>query len=317
MRSKNHFLSYAFFVSLLTINLLSARAAEKRMTQQDYINKFKDDAIKEMLMHKVPASITLAQGMLESDNGNSPLAIYANNHFGIKCHNEWDGPVFLKDDDKKNECFRKYEKVIDSYNDHSLFLKTRSRYSFLFELKITDYKKWAKGLKEAGYATDPKYPEKLIQIIEDNNLFEFDNISTLPSISPSIVHHHENTKTLADTHIPEILKSNDVNYVVVKDGDSFSKIAKELDMRTWQLYKYNELTENDKLTEGQRIYIQPKRRKAKEQFHIVKEGETMYSISQLYGLKLSQLYRKNLMKPEEEPKAGDKLWLRKRKKEKE
>lgn len=315
MQSKSYSLSFVFSIAFFALCLCSARSAERKMTQQEYITKFKDDAIKEMLMHRVPASITLAQGMLESENGNSPLAVYANNHFGIKCHKEWDGPVFLKDDDKKDECFRKYSKVIDSYNDHSLFLKSRPRYTFLFELKITDYKRWAKGLKEAGYATDSKYPEKLIKLIEENKLYEYDNVGALPSITPSIAHHAEKPKTVEKTNVSRILQSNNIKYVVVKEGDSYEKIANELNIRIWQLYKYNESSENDQLISGQKIYLQPKRRKAEEQPHIVKEGETMYSISQLYGIKLKQLYKKNLMKPKEEALPGEKLWLRERKKQ--
>lgn len=315
MQSRSYSLSFVFSVILFTLCLCSARSAERKMTREEYIHKFKDDAIKEMLMHRVPASITLAQGMLESDNGNSPLALYANNHFGIKCHEEWSGPVFLKDDDKRNECFRKYTRVIDSYNDHSLFLKSRPRYDFLFELKITDYKRWAKGLKDAGYATDSKYSEKLIQIIEENKLYEYDNVSSLSSISPKIAPHSEKPKAVVKIHHSPIMQSNNVNYVIVKEGDTFAKIANDFNIRIWQLCKYNELSEEDKLIPDQKIYLQPKRRKAEEEFHVVKKGETMHFISQLHGIKLKQLYRKNLMTPGEEPKSGEIIWLRAKKKE--
>lgn len=142
----------------------------KRQTAQEYIAKYKNDAIREMKTYGVPACITLAQGMLESDYGNSELAINANNHFGIKCHNDWSGPTYLKDDNTKDECFRKYKSVLDSYADHSAFLKKGKRYSFLFELKQDDYKGWAEGLKKAGYATDPAYPKRLIKLIEENEL---------------------------------------------------------------------------------------------------------------------------------------------------
>ena len=144
------------------------------MTRQEYIEKYKDDAISEMHRSGVPASITLAQGILESGDGNSKMARVAKNHFGIKCHSDWKGKTFIQDDDTKNECFRKYKSVLDSYKDHSDFLKRR-RYAALFELKITDYKSWAKGLKKAGYATNPKYPQLLIGIIEANELYQYDS----------------------------------------------------------------------------------------------------------------------------------------------
>jgi len=156
-----------FFIFLVVLSAYS-QPAERRMTNADYIAKYKDDAIREMQIAGVPASIILAQGILESGSGNSPLAIYARNHFGVKCHNDWDGETFIMDDDKKDECFRKYATVFDSYRDHSEFLKNKERYEFLFSLKITDYKSWAKGLKKAGYATNPKYAKLLIDLIEKN-----------------------------------------------------------------------------------------------------------------------------------------------------
>ena len=281
------------------------------MTAEQYINNFKEDAIKEMLMYNIPASITLAQGMLESGNGNSDLAMYANNHFGIKCHSGWDGATFRKDDDAKDECFRKYPSVFDSYTDHSQFLKSRSRYSFLFEIKRNDYKSWAKGLKAAGYATDPKYAQRLIQLIETNNLHQYDNIDGLPTIKAAIIEKPTTPKIIQTR---EILKSHFIKYVIVKAGDSFSKIAQDTDKDLWQLYKYNDLRAEDKLVIGQKIYLQPKRRKAAEPYHIVKKGDTMKSVSQLHGIKLKSLYKKNNMKPGEEPAIGQQLYMRDTKK---
>ena len=167
--------SLLFTFTFLLSTLLFAQAGSKRMTRAEYIATYKDDAIEEMQRTGIPASITLAQGILESGDGNSALARYAKNHFGIKCHSDWKGPTFTMDDDAKDECFRKYRKVIESYKDHSAFLTGRNRYAFLFELKITDYKGWAKGLKKAGYATNPKYPDLLIGIIEKNELYKFDD----------------------------------------------------------------------------------------------------------------------------------------------
>ena len=287
-----------------------AQPAEYKTTREEYIMRFKDDAISEMLMHGVPASITLAQGMLESDNGNSALATYANNHFGIKCHKGWEGLTYMADDDQKNECFRKYASVLDSYSDHSNFLKFRPRYAFLFELKNTDYKSWAQGLKDAGYATDPKYPERLIKIIEANNLYQYDNQQALAKITPVIATKYAKITSPA---LNKIMLFNNIKYLIVKKGDTFFKIASDYDIEPRQLRKYNDLSKEDKLMPGQKLYLQPKRKRGVEEFHMVQKGETMYSISQLQGVKLKQLYKKNLLKPGEEPKVGDKLWLRAKK----
>ncbi|MCW3085949.1 MAG: hypothetical protein JWP12_3315 [Bacteroidetes bacterium] len=305
------FVSMNRFVNFIPLFLLTsvisfAQPAEPKMTPEKYIENFKDEAIKEMLMYNIPASITLAQGMLESGNGNSDLAVYANNHFGIKCHNEWSGATFTKDDDAKDECFRKYPSVLDSYTDHSEFLKSRSRYAALFELKSNDYKGWAEGLKQAGYATDPKYTKRLIELIETYKLYNYDQIQSMPNISVTTAKPATPDKIEAR----EILRFRLIKYIIVQPGDSFYKIAHDTQKDLWQLYKFNDLEPNDKLIAGQKLYLQPKRNKAKEPFHIVKKGDTMKSISQLHGIKLKKLYKKNKMKPGQEPKPGDKLYLR-------
>ncbi len=283
-----------------------AQPAEHKMTSVQYIDNYKDEAIKEMLMYNIPASITLAQGMLESGNGNSDLAVYANNHFGIKCHVGWEGPTFTKDDDAKDECFRKYQSVLDSYTDHSSFLKTRSRYAGLFELKPTDYKGWAKGLKETGYATDPNYTQRLLELIETFKLYQYDKIDELPNITVAA----DKPKHPETMEAREILRFRFIKYIVVKPGDSFYKIAVDTDKDLWQLYKFNDLEPDAKLIVGQKLYLQPKRNKAKEPFHSVKKGETMKSISQLHGIKLKKLYKKNNMKAGEEPQVGEQLYMR-------
>ncbi|MBL7883464.1 MAG: glucosaminidase domain-containing protein [Bacteroidia bacterium] len=291
---------------LLLSTLCFAQPAEHKLTAVEYIEKFKEDAIKEMLVHGVPASITLSQGMLESGNGNSDLAVYANNHFGIKCHKGWEGPSYIKDDDAKDECFRKYPSVLESYADHSLFLKTRPRYSFLFELKRTDYKGWAKGLKDAGYATDPRYTQRLLEIIETHQLYKYDEIEGMPTINALA----ESKKVPETLETREVFRFRMIKYIVVKPGDTFYKIAKDTEKDLWQLYKFNDLEPTDKLIAGQKLYLQPKRNKAKEPFHTVKKGDTMKSISQLHGIKLKKLYKKNHLKVGEEPKVGEKLYLR-------
>ena len=298
------------FLCLLTGYSLQAQPAEYKMSGKEYVEKYKDDAIKEMLMCGVPASIVLAQGMLESGNGNSALAVYANNHFGVKCHTDWSGPTYVMDDDEKNECFRKYPSVLDSYSDHSVFLKSRTRYAFLFDLRITDYKGWAKGLKEAGYATDPRYAERLIELIESHNLNRFDKVDELPNIALKTGNDKE---TVA--RVPrKVMEFNRIKYIIVKEGDSFFKISSDCSIELWQLYKYNDLGKEEKLLAGEKLYLQPKKRKAREKTHVVQKGETIRSISQLHGIKMKFLYRKNLMKPGEEPKPGDILNMRRSKK---
>jgi LysM repeat protein len=284
-----------------------AQPSEKKLTPADYISLYKDDAITEMLSHGIPASITLAQGMLESGNGNSALSVYANNHFGIKCHVGWTGESYIMDDDQKNECFRKYEKVLDSYTDHSQFLKSRQRYAFLFDLPLTDYKGWAKGLKEAGYATHPQYAEQLIELIEKYKLYEYDKAENMSS------HPVASTKPHPKMELRQALRFNRTKFVIAKPGDSFFKIATEFDLELEDLLAYNDLTTKDKLPAGTKIYVERKRRKALEPYHVVTKGETMRSISQLHGIRLYHLYKKNRMKTGQEPKPGDILFLRHKK----
>jgi len=297
-------------VSLIFVCSVIAQPSEYKMRSAEYVSKYKDDAIKEMFQFAIPASITLAQGMLESDNGNSPLAVYANNHFGIKCHIEWTGATFIQDDDTKNECFRKYEKVLDSFNDHSNFLKTRTRYNFLFSLKSNDYKGWAIGLKQAGYATNPKYAEMLIDIIEKNKLYEYDAVTTIASLAPSNNNHSD--KKLQTNNDRSVFYNNNIKYVLSKKGDTYVSLAKQLDLPVSMLCRFNDASLLTIIGTKQCVYIQPKKNHAQQRFHTVAQGETMYSISQQYGVKLKKLYRKNSMSEGTEPKAGQKLSLRKR-----
>lgn len=303
----------AFVLSFLTA-MGYAQPAEKKNTPEEYIAMYKDDAVREMQLFRVPASITLAQGMLESDNGNSALAVYANNHFGIKCHKEWTGETYTQDDDTKDECFRKYTSVYESYVDHSEFLKTRPRYAGLFELKMTDYKGWANGLKSAGYATDPKYASRLIDIIERYKLNEYDK---LEGVAPAIAEAQkpEGTKVVAAAGMyrREIYLNNNRKFVVVKSGDTFMKLAQEMEMGVWQLYKYNDLSQDSIIHPGQMLYIQPKRNRCPEEKCQAKPGETMLDISQKYGIKLKKLYEYNNMSEGTQPTAGQVIYLRKAK----
>jgi LysM repeat protein len=292
--------------------------SKKRISVSDYINTYKDAAISEMKRSGIPASITLAQGMLESDNGNSRLTREGNNHFGIKCH-DWSGQGIYQDDDSKNECFRKYKTADESFRDHSDFLLSRQRYSPLFEYKTTDYKSWAKGLKRVGYATNSKYDDLLIRIIEENQLHQYDQ----DFVSNKHNRNVQTTKKNLETNEGDftisltrpIFKRNDIEYVVVRNGDSFDKLSRELEMLTWELFKYNELTKDSALHEGQILYLQPKHRRAErgKESYTVLPGETVYSISQLFGVKSRLIRRFNHLSENEEVKTGDVLNLRSRK----
>ena len=297
----------------------------QRITAEEYINRWKDLAISEMKRSGIPASIKLAQGMHESANGNSRLAVVANNHFGIKCHG-WEGEEIYHDDDKRNECFRKYKDAKESFVDHTDFLMSRSRYAFLFEYKSTDYKSWAKGLSKAGYATDPKYPQKIIDQIERYNLYQYDTgVTVAKKKTPTTTgsgrqpaRKSDGWDDFASFHVDRhpVKQNNRTDYITAKEGDTFASLSNELDMMPWQLTKYNEAKATDELREGQIIYLQPKRRKAErgKEIHTVREGETMYDISQQYAVKLSRLYTLNRMEEGTQPETGKVLNLRKKKK---
>ena len=293
---------YIFFlIDLITL-------AQTKMTPEGYVAAYKDDAIKEMHLHKVPACITLAQGMLESGNGNSDLCRNANNHFGIKCHKEWGGEKYIMDDDSSNECFRKYDNVLDSYSDHSLFLFSRSRYAPLFELSINDYKGWCYGLKKAGYATDPRYPERLIDLIERYKLQDLNAIESTPKQGVS-----SQNPINSDLSLREVYRFNHIRFVIAKDNDSFYKIAHDFNIELEDILTYNDLLKTDKIHYGQKIYIEKKRRRALEPYHVVQKNETLKSISQLHGIRLSMLCKKNRLKFDDKLKIGDLLYLRQKK----
>lgn len=304
---------YLFFITLCLLSF----PAISQMTQEEYIETYADMAVKEMKRSGVPASITLSQGILESGSGNSYLSTKGNNHFGIKCHG-WDGEGIYADDDAPNECFRKYKSVSDSYKDHSEFLRNNSRYHFLFELEITDYKGWAKGLKKAGYATSPTYAEKLIDLIEKHELYNYDNGKAKPINGRNNRNNRNNNyddNFEINPYADDILENNKVPYLVTKNITTIKTLAQEVDLMPWQLTKYNDLNKDELISANDTIYIKPKRNKAAKgnDFHVVNSGETMRSISQLYAVKLKKLYKKNNMESGEEPLPGTKLYLRKRK----
>lgn len=307
------FMKRNLILSFCFLSLNSFSSEHKNLSQQDYVQQWHKVAIKQMQEHKIPASITLAQGILESGNGNSDLAIQANNHFGIKCH-DWKGDTYFKDDDKKNECFRKYDNAEESYKDHGLFLTTRSRYSSLFNFEVTDYKNWAHGLKEAGYATNPKYPQLLIDLIEKLDLKQYDqkikpNKKEIDFITQKDT--QDAKQTLASRKV--LRHENQVNYIVAKKGDTYYRIAKEFEMGIWQLYRYNDNgSQKDVLVEGEIVYLQPKKRKSKNKnTHVVNKATTLRQISQEEGIKLSSLMDKNAITSPDSPlQKGEKIFLR-------
>ena len=302
-------------------------AKKPHKTVQEYIDEFKEDAIREMHEDGVPASITLAQGIKESNAGNSPLAILANNHFGIKCQKEWNGPSYIQDDDAKDECFRKYETALQSYADHSDFLRSRPRYSFLFLLDIKDYKGWATGLKAAGYATDPNYANCLIKIIEDYKLY---NLDTIKAPSPELVASIDKYFTPVPEKItwatkpvltekpstsvyvkPIIEKINGRDVIRAREGDNLDEICNEFDMDPRVVFKYNELEnyKENRFHKDQLIFLQPKRSRCATSTYTVLKGETLYSISQKFGIKLNVLCRKNKLRKGQNPSAGTTIQL--------
>jgi len=296
-----------FWLAAVTFSVFQIAGAQK-MTRDQYIERYSDLAIKEMNRSGIPASITLAQGLLESNNGNSSLTTKANNHFGIKCHG-WTGHKIYHDDDETDECFRKYRSAEESYEDHSNFIMNSPRYDFLFEYDQTDYRSWAKGLKRAGYATAPRYDDQLIGLIEDAGLHQYD-------IKQRRRKEKEKEQVDIDNFRVElgrkILTRNRINYVLARQGDTYKSLTEELDLMPFELAKYNEMSKDAPLNKGQVLYLQPKRNKASVEFktHLVAEGDSMYKISQMYGIKLLKLYQMNMMKPGTQPAAGTELKLR-------
>ncbi|HNS13044.1 MAG TPA: glucosaminidase domain-containing protein [Bacteroidia bacterium] len=319
-----NFKSSSFLIALLIPAILFAGEGRK-ISRSEYIAMYKDDAIRDMKKMGVPASITMAQALLESSDGNSNLARQANNHFGIKC-SDWKGPGFIQDDDTKDECFRKYQSVLESYDDHSNFLRTRPRYAFLFDLDIKDYKGWAKGLKKAGYATEPTYAEKLIKIIEDNQLYLLDNDTGGPAYaSTDVVPVIEENKTREINRISvpsveavnafesrRVKQNNGVDYIVVRNGDTFHSLAIEFELGHWQLPKYNDMSSRDALIAGQIIYLKPKKTTGEKSIITAKAGDTVHSISQAMGVKVKYICKYNDLDAEQALKPGQKVYLKKR-----
>ncbi len=285
--------------------------------QEDYIKRYKKIAIREMERTGVPASIKLAQGLLESDSGKSKLARSANNHFGIKCGSQWNGDTYFKEDDDYDEngrlvksCFRQYRNPEASFVAHSEFLRDPNksfRYGFLFRLDPADYRAWAEGLRRSGYATNPNYPNLLISLIERYNLNQYDQSSVVVETPEVVLEPVEDLQR-------GILRTNDVSYFINDAPISVQEIARQVDVSVGRLLDYNEglRQESQRVDTGDRVYLQKKRKSYRgyEQYHVVEEGENLYDVAQRYALRLDKLAKRNRLQENSDPATGEKIKLR-------
>lgn len=312
------------FIMLLPWSLLA-----QRITPEEYIQTYKDIAMQEMRDHKIPASITLAQGLLESGAGNSALAREAKNHFGIKCHKGWTGKTYYMDDDEKDECFRKYKNAEESFRDHSEFLCGRTRYAALFDLEITDYKGWARGLKAAGYATNPKYAQLLIDRIELYDLTKYDKIALgqmtddnqLPEIEPedellelAFSPDNRSAYELVDMTPDKrfIYENNGVRFVYAKEGETPEQLAREFNIKYKKFCEYNLLRRPDEMVfhSGDVVYLAKlKNKNWKAKKYTVAEGETVRDVALRFAVKPEKVMKKNGLKSTR-VQTGQVLWLR-------
>ena len=331
--------TFIIYLFLCLTASAALHADEQKSPQEKYIERFASLAVEEMYRSGVPASITLAQGLLESRYGLSDLAAKGNNHFGIKCHNNWQGGRMYHDDDAKGECFRKYDSPEQSYRDHSDFLRYRDRYKFLFDYDVTDYKAWAHGLKKAGYATDPAYSSKLIRLIEEYELHEYD----LKPDKKSDRKSRKKAKDKADEQVNDVLPEpplqieaprrmaedqrhvfrfnvarevyvrNGVPYVLSVEGDTYEGLAASNNLFLREILKFNDLSGAERLLPGTVVYLQPKKNQGVKglEKHVVEEGDSMRDIAQRYGIKLARLYKINGMSPTDVMREGDIITLRK------
>ena len=316
---------------LLLFALLPLSLFAQRITPEEYIQTYKDIAIREMKTHKIPASITLAQGLLESGAGNSALAREAKNHFGIKCHKGWEGDTYYMDDDEKNECFRKYKNPEESFKDHSEFLCGRSRYAALFDLDITDYEGWAKGLKAAGYATNPKYAQLLIDRINLYELTQYDQIALgllkeneVEPVDPEVVDEYfelayapedKSVFPLADM-TPDgrfIYENNKVRFVFAKEGETPEKLAEAFGIKFKRFCEYNCLKHPEEVIfhSGDVVYLSKLRnRNWKAKPYTVQEGETLRDVALRFAVKPKMIQTLNGINEGERLYKGQVIRLR-------
>lgn len=312
---------------LLLIALLPA-ALQAQSMQEKYIQTYSSIAVSEMLRSGVPASITLAQGILESGAGQSRLATEGNNHFGIKCHKGWTGRSMRHTDDAPNECFRAYDEPGDSFRDHSDFLRYRDRYKFLFDLDRTDYKGWAYGLKQAGYATDPQYAAKLIKYIEDYDLARFDVVSqeqeaVLPeapnkieepqSIESSAGGAFEPSEAFHFSLSRQLYSLNGIPFVYAMEGETYASIAKSYHLFKWEILRYNDVSKDRVLDPGSIVYLQAKKNQAPEgleKYIVSEDGEDFHAICQRFGVKEKAIVKLNGLETPVQLREGDEIKLR-------
>ena len=313
--------SISILISIFIFSVVFITAQiTKNSPQENYIKKYRKIAIEEMYRSGVPASITLAQGLLESRAGQSSLAVKANNHFGIKCH-DWKGPSMRFDDDAKGECFRKYKNPVSSFEDHSDFLRYRDRYKFLFDFEITDYKSWCYGLKKAGYATDVSYATKLITIIEKYDLARYDKgrgsysdddndlyadgdrrskKSELPDAPNKLEQAHklEGREVFKFSLSVPLYSINKTIFIYSIEGDSYESIAKRYHLFNREILSFNDLEKTETLYPGTVVYLERKRIKTVMNIdkHIANGEESLRDIAQRYGVRLNSLVKRNSLK---------------------
>ncbi len=343
MKNIKHFFLAVFII--ISCDVVYSQYSEESI--YEYINQYKELAINKMYEYHIPASITLAQGIFESACGTSRLATEGNNHFGIKCHKDWSGDTLLVDDDELQECFRKYDQVEDSYTDHSLFLKNRPRYSALFSLDIMDYAGWAKGLKATGYATNPEYANRLISLIERYNIAQIDTqynerlaagyFKDYPNVNPDALVENEPKENIAeetDTHKPTsitvfsaqkgdfptaeypftdrtVYVNNNTFFVIAQKGDTYNKIAKDVQTSVKKIKKYNNVTSSGKLKVDQVVYIERKSKVGKQEYYKVENTETLLYISQKTAVDMKKICQYNGLNPSSIIKKGDIIKLQK------
>lgn len=304
-------ITVAVLLLLPLLHIQSEGDITYNITIDEYISQYKNIAMSEMQRTGVPASIKLAQGILESSFGNSYLAREGKNHFGIKCQRNWQGRRIYKDDDKANECFRKYYDPYESYIDHSNFIRNNVRYSSLFNLDVRDYEGWAKGLSAAGYATNPKYAKLLIDLIEKHELHQFDYDNNRCSLVTT------ETKDFTPEIIPRIMYQNRIKTIIFSCEVTPQQVVEIYpNIRYSRLMKYNDFEQTASIPANTNIFLQPKRKRAAIgiPIHIVSKGETMRELSQLYGVRLDRLYKYNMMRPGQEPAENEVVRLRKKRK---
>jgi Mannosyl-glycoprotein endo-beta-N-acetylglucosaminidase len=325
-----------FLTTFLCCCLGVVAVAQQSPAVEEYILKYREAAISEMKRTGVPASVTLAQGIHESEAGQSDLVLRSNNHFGIKCKSDWTGETVSHDDDKRGECFRKYDSPLDSYRDHSDFLKQNRRYAFLFDLSPEDYEAWAYGLKKAGYATNPQYPRILIKLIEDYHLQDY-TLVALGKMERDDVYvkngnpwtgddnsdlQKEPVETIGQATMKTIVFPSELNYptgvftinntrvIFAKKGTSFLALALANDIPLARIFEFNEIPEAEQLPMDQLIFLQRKRKTGMHETHVVKEGETLNYIAQVEAVRVESLREYNFLGRNMQPASGEKLYLR-------